>query len=118
MKPETHLKTGRDFFQSTENTDYVINSRSKEVQSMAELNDIEEERKSRKDKNATEEEMKMLVSKLEDLKGPPLGIPEYKDAYKAGLYSFVLYQFRYVLPNISAFEISTYHLYKSCYLIS
>ncbi|XP_076175539.1 uncharacterized protein LOC143150865 isoform X3 [Ptiloglossa arizonensis] len=82
MKPETHLKTGRDFFQSTENTDYVINSRSKEVQSMAELNDIEEERKSRKDKNATEEEMKMLVSKLEDLKGPPLGIPEYKDAYK------------------------------------
>lgn len=29
-----------------------------------------------------EQDMKMLVSKLEDLKGPPLGVPEYKDAYK------------------------------------
>lgn len=29
-----------------------------------------------------EEDMKVLVAKLEDLKGPPTEIPEYKDAYK------------------------------------
>ncbi|XP_044020726.1 uncharacterized protein LOC122860800 isoform X2 [Aphidius gifuensis] len=29
-----------------------------------------------------EENMKFIVSKLEDLKGLPLGIPEYKDSYK------------------------------------
>ncbi|XP_053979117.1 uncharacterized protein LOC128876625 isoform X2 [Hylaeus volcanicus] len=75
VKPETHLKTGTDFFQSTENTDNFGNSRFKEAQ-------LNSEKEMRKEKNAKEEEMKMLVSKLEDLKGPPLEIPEYKDAYK------------------------------------
>ena len=39
--------------------------------------EAEEERRRKK-----EEEIKMLVSKLENLKGYPLGIPEYKAAYK------------------------------------
>lgn len=29
-----------------------------------------------------DEEMKMLVSQLEDLNGRPLEIPEYRDSYK------------------------------------
>lgn len=89
MKPETNLKTGKGFLQSTENSENFSNPRAKEAQLMSELNrDIEEEerrQKERKEKKK-EEEMKMLVSKLEDLKGPPLGIPEYKDAYKADFF--------------------------------
>ncbi|XP_076661469.1 uncharacterized protein LOC143365295 isoform X2 [Halictus rubicundus] len=85
VKPETHLRTGTDFFKSTENTENFINPRAREAQLMSELNrDIEEEEKRRNERKEkrTEEEMKMLVSKLEDLKCPPLEVPEYKDAYK------------------------------------
>ncbi|XP_031830751.1 uncharacterized protein LOC116426228 isoform X2 [Nomia melanderi] len=85
VKPETHLRTGKDFFQNTENTDNFINPRVREAQLMSELNkDIEREERERKvqKEKKTEEEMQMLVSKLEDLKGPPLEVPEYKDAYK------------------------------------
>lgn len=39
------------------------------------IDDQEEKRKK-------DEEMRMLVSKLEDLNGRPLEIPEYQDAYK------------------------------------
>ncbi|XP_043258873.1 uncharacterized protein LOC122401040 [Colletes gigas] len=83
VKPESHLKTGRDIFQNTESTVSFGNPRSKEAQLMSVLNNnVEEERRKRKETKTKEEEMKMLVSKLEDLKGPPLEIPEYKDAYK------------------------------------
>ncbi|XP_076246760.1 uncharacterized protein LOC143186840 isoform X2 [Calliopsis andreniformis] len=85
VKPETHLRTGKDFFLNTENTDNFVNPSLNEAQLMNELNrDVEEEeiRQKEQREKKKEEEMKMLVSKLEDLKGPPLGIPEYKDAYK------------------------------------
>lgn len=39
------------------------------------------------EKRHKKEEMKMLVSKLEDLKGPPLEIPEYKAAYKVSYFN-------------------------------
>ncbi|XP_066583179.1 uncharacterized protein [Prorops nasuta] len=41
--------------------------------------DPEEEKKKKKKQ---EEEMKWLLTKLEDLKGPAMEIPEYRDAYK------------------------------------
>ena len=49
----------------------------------------ERRRKEQNERKKKEDEMKMLVSKLEDLKGPALEIPEYKDAYKADLHFFV-----------------------------
>ncbi|XP_017756455.1 PREDICTED: uncharacterized protein LOC108548152 [Eufriesea mexicana] len=86
MKPETHLKTGNSFFQNTENTDNFVDFRTEQAQLPNVVNkDIEEEEKTQKvlkEKQKKDAEMKMLVSKLEDLKGPPLEIPEYKDAYK------------------------------------
>ncbi|XP_043514710.1 uncharacterized protein LOC122531139 [Frieseomelitta varia] len=87
VKPETHLKTGNSFFQSTEHADNFIDCRTREAQLRNESNkaiEEEEERRKRelKEKQQKDEEMRMLVSKLEDLKGPPLEIPEYKDAYK------------------------------------
>ncbi|KAF7388565.1 hypothetical protein HZH68_012507 [Vespula germanica] len=92
-KPETHLKTGDNFFEVTENKNNYINPRVREAQLMAELaRDIEEEEKEEEEKKKKREEeeeeakkdkeMQMLVSKLEELKSPPLEIPEYKDAYK------------------------------------
>ncbi|XP_017877428.1 uncharacterized protein LOC108623431 [Ceratina calcarata] len=81
VKPNARLKTGKSFFQSTENADSFIDSR--ETQLMSELNKhIEEEEKALKQKQSRDEEMKELISRLEDLKYPPLEIPEYKDAYK------------------------------------
>ncbi|CAD1478314.1 unnamed protein product, partial [Heterotrigona itama] len=87
VKPETHLKTGNSFFQSTEHADNFIDCRIREAHLRNKSNktvEEEEERRKReqKEKQQKDEEMRMLVSKLEDLKGPPLEIPEYKDAYK------------------------------------
>ncbi|KOC63941.1 hypothetical protein WH47_01256 [Habropoda laboriosa] len=87
VKPDTYLKTRGSLFQSNENTDNLSNtSRGREAQLMNELNkDVEKEEKKQKElkeKQKKDEEMKILVGKLEDLKGSPLGIPEYKDAYK------------------------------------
>ncbi|XP_014610015.1 PREDICTED: uncharacterized protein LOC106789947 [Polistes canadensis] len=92
-KPETHLKTGNNFYDSTENKNNYINPRVREAQLMAELaRDVEEEEEEEEKRRKREEEekeeakkdkeMQMLVSKLEELKSPPLEIPEYKDAYK------------------------------------
>lgn len=89
MKPETHLKTGTSFFQNTENTDNFVDFRTEQAQFTNAINkDIVEKEKTKKElkeKQKKDVEMKMLVSKLEDLKGPPLEIPEYKDAYKVNL---------------------------------
>lgn len=88
VKPETHLKSGNLFFENTlEDTVNFINSSIRETRLMHESSkDSEKEKKKRKElieKQRKDEEMKMLVSKLEDLKTSPLEIPEYKDAYKA-----------------------------------
>ncbi|XP_076474984.1 uncharacterized protein LOC117159679 isoform X3 [Bombus vancouverensis nearcticus] len=86
IKPEIHLKTGNSFFQSTEHTDNFIDFRTKEPQLTSESNKIAEEteKKQKKlmEKKEKNKELEMLVSRLEDLKCPPLEIPEYKDAYK------------------------------------
>ncbi|XP_043591036.1 uncharacterized protein LOC122571410 isoform X5 [Bombus pyrosoma] len=86
IKPEIHLKTGNSFFQSTEHTDSFIDSRTKKPQLTSESNKAAEEaeKKQKKliEKKEKNKELEMLVSKLEDLKCPPLEIPEYKDAYK------------------------------------
>ncbi|XP_033356653.1 uncharacterized protein LOC117237113 isoform X3 [Bombus vosnesenskii] len=86
IKPEIHLKTGNSFFQSTEHTDNFIDFRTKEPQLTSESNKIAEETEKRQkklmEKKEKNKELEMLVSRLEDLKCPPLEIPEYKDAYK------------------------------------
>lgn len=86
IKPEIHLKTGNSFFQSTEHTDNFIDSRIKEPQLTSESNkaaeEAEKKQKKLMEKKEKSKELEMLVSKLEDLKCPPLEIPEYKDAYK------------------------------------
>ncbi|CAK9811051.1 hypothetical protein ANTPLA_LOCUS6807 [Anthophora plagiata] len=87
IKPDTYLKSRGSLFESNNNTDDLSNtSRGKEAQLTNELNeDVEEKEKKQKElkeKQNKDEEMKILVCKLEDLKGSPLGIPEYKDAYK------------------------------------
>ncbi|XP_033231747.1 uncharacterized protein LOC117182751 [Belonocnema kinseyi] len=93
-KPETHLRTGGDFYQTTEASQQFLSPRSREAKLMNDLvKDLEDEEEKKKKeaedreeedeiKRKKEEEMKMLVSKLEDLKGPPLGIAEYTAAYK------------------------------------
>ncbi|XP_071857293.1 uncharacterized protein isoform X1 [Bombus fervidus] len=86
IKPEIHLKTGNSFFQSTEHTDNFIDSHTKEPKLTSESNKAAEEAETKQkkliEKKEKNEELEMLVSKLEDLKCPPLEIPEYKDAYK------------------------------------
>ncbi|KAK2584923.1 hypothetical protein KPH14_002519 [Odynerus spinipes] len=86
-KPETHLIMGDDFFEATESMNNYVNPRVREAQLMAELaREVEEEEKKKREEEEEEtrkdKEMQMLVSKLEELKSPPLEIPEYKDAYK------------------------------------
>lgn len=88
-KPEANLRASGDFYQITEASQQFASPRSKEAQLMAEhAKDLEDKENKTKDgekeeeKRHKKEEMKMLVSKLEDLKGPPLEIPEYKAAYK------------------------------------
>lgn len=96
-KPQTHLKTEGDFFQTTESTENFVHPHIKQTQEIDvkqikgdNEEDIwidDQEEKKRKD-----EEMRMLVSKLEDLNGRPLEIPEYRDAYKVFIlcYLFII----------------------------
>lgn len=85
-RPGTCLRAGEDYFQGTESTEDFIHPRVKQAQQMAELAMDDDERdrqmKDQKRNRKKDEEMKMLVSKLEDLNGRPLEIPEYRDAYK------------------------------------
>ena len=80
--PESHLKTsGQFYYDKTEN-----------LKDHGEVNVVDndwattgpnaEDNQLRNKKRIKEQDMRMLVSKLEDLKGPPLEVPEYKDAYK------------------------------------
>ncbi|CAL7943591.1 unnamed protein product [Xylocopa violacea] len=86
VKLESHLKPGKSISESTENKSSFIVPHTREEQLTNKLKkDSEEEEKKQKElkeKQKRDEEMKMLVSKLEDLKCPPLEVPEYKDAYK------------------------------------
>ncbi|XP_014227458.1 uncharacterized protein LOC106652832 [Trichogramma pretiosum] len=95
-KAETHPKPDSGFFEKTEATNDFSNSRNKEFELMANLSrdaeEEDEELKKReeeqtfKNKNEynlrKEEELKLLVSKLEDLNGNSLDVPEYQAAYK------------------------------------
>ncbi|CAL1679477.1 unnamed protein product [Lasius platythorax] len=88
QKPQTHLKAGGDFFQSTESTENFVYPRVKQTQEIddKQIKDDSDEDKwieeDQEEKHKKDEEMRMLVSKLEDLNGRPLEIPEYRDAYK------------------------------------
>ncbi|KAL0106952.1 hypothetical protein PUN28_015460 [Cardiocondyla obscurior] len=86
QKPQTHLKVDGDFYQNTESTENFVHPSVKQAQEMAErVKDSNEEgkwMKSQEEERRKDEEMTMLVSKLEDLNGRPLEIPEYRDAYK------------------------------------
>lgn len=81
--PESHLQTGGSFYDATESsrinqpTDRDDVKEDTLADESRTRNEREEEKRRKK-----EEDMKMLVSKLEELKGPPLEVPEYKDAYK------------------------------------
>lgn len=81
VKPETHLKSGNLFFENTR--DAFIDPSIGKTRLTHESNKDSEEEKKRKEKQRKDEEIKMLVSKLENLKTSRLEIPEYKDAYKA-----------------------------------
>lgn len=86
QKPQMHLKAGGDFYQNTESTENFVHPYDKQTQEMDErAKDNNEENRwmrSQDEERRKDEEMKMLVSKLEDLNGRPLEIPEYRDAYK------------------------------------
>ncbi|KAL6263913.1 hypothetical protein P5V15_003994 [Pogonomyrmex californicus] len=86
QKSQTHLQTGGDFYPNTESTENFVHPSVKQAQEIAErAKDSNEEgrwMKSQEEERKKDEEMKMLVSKLEDLNGRPLEIPEYRDAYK------------------------------------
>ncbi|XP_018305448.1 uncharacterized protein [Mycetomoellerius zeteki] len=86
QKPQMHLKAGGDFYQNTESTENFAHPCVKQAQEMAErVKDNNEEEKwmrSQEEERRKDEEMKMLVSKLEDLNNRPLEVPEYRDAYK------------------------------------
>ncbi|KAH0554039.1 hypothetical protein KQX54_007185 [Cotesia glomerata] len=86
--PESHLKSGGEFTGRTEHYQNFLDPRGavpmdqsqEHVIHQIEDSKLQLERQEQEWKK--EEDMNILVSKLEDLKGPPLGIPEYKDAYK------------------------------------
>ncbi|XP_034946885.1 uncharacterized protein [Chelonus insularis] len=86
MFPESHLKTGGDFSGHTENFQNFVDPRGAvpidDRHKDSDTEDTENQIKHQNDNQRTEEDMKMIVSKLEHLKGPPLEVPEYKDAYK------------------------------------
>ncbi|KYM96215.1 hypothetical protein ALC62_13267 [Cyphomyrmex costatus] len=86
QKPQMHLKAGGDFYQNTESTENFAHPYVKQAQEVAErVKDNNEEVKwmrSQEEERKKNEEMKMLVSRLEDLNNRPLEIPEYRDAYK------------------------------------
>jgi len=93
LRPQTHLKSGGNFFQDTESTEHFAHPRIKQMQeALEEFGDDEDDEEEKKrmreqeEKRKKDEEMKMLVSKLEDLNGRPLEIPEYRDAYKVFLF--------------------------------
>lgn len=70
---------------------------AKDIQTEEEKKQKEEE--DEKNRVKREDEMKLLVSKLEGLNGPPLEVPEYKDAYK--VYNFLIKQ----KPKFSHFSL-------------
>lgn len=82
QKPQMHLKAGGDY-ENTESAENFVHPCVKQAQEMAKDNN-EEDRwmRSQEEERRKDEEMKMLVSKLEDLNGRPLEVPEYRDAYK------------------------------------
>jgi len=113
MRPQTHLKPGGDFFQDTESTEHFAHPRIKQMQEAEEFNDDEDNEDEKKrmreqeEKRKKDEEIKMLVSKLEDLNGRPLEIPEYRDAYKVFLFfprNYLLKTFlKYVTISINCY---------------
>lgn len=83
MMPESHLRCGGEFHKKTDNTHNFLDPRgSVPINELSNLNVDNDEKIDNEKHENKEENMKFLVSKLEDLKGLPLGIPEYKDAYK------------------------------------
>lgn len=80
-KPQVNLTTEGNIFQATDSIENCIDPHTKQAQQSIELiGDNNEEENNKKDK-----EMKILISKLEDLNDRPLEIPEYRDAYKVFL---------------------------------
>ncbi|XP_014205469.1 uncharacterized protein LOC106637273 [Copidosoma floridanum] len=87
--PVPNLRPDGGFYDQTESKTFFTDPRVKEIELMKEMpkkraNDEEdqEEEEEERARLKKESEMRMLVSKLEDLKGPQLEIPEYKAAYK------------------------------------
>ncbi|XP_012284520.1 uncharacterized protein LOC105701937 [Orussus abietinus] len=71
-KPETNLGPSGDFYGTTETSEKYVHPSRREEESVVRVEAPEEE----------EEAVEALVSKMEDWKGPPLEIPEYRDAYR------------------------------------
>lgn len=75
--PTSHLMPGGDFGGTTENCQNFLDPRGAVPMDV----NHDDEYTNEKQKNK-EEDMQLLVTKLEDLKGPPMEVPEYKDSYK------------------------------------
>lgn len=86
------MKVDEDIFENKEGTKNFPHPQIKQAGQTSELTrDIDEEDKrmrEEEDKWKKDEEMKMLVSKLNDL-SRPLEVPEYRDAYKVLFYLLV-----------------------------
>lgn len=80
-----YLKAGGDFYENTKSTENFAHPYVKQAQMAERIKDNNEEdrwMRNQEEERRKDEEMKMLVSKLEDLNGRSLEIPEYRDAYK------------------------------------
>lgn len=92
-RPGTCLRAGEGLSQDIESIENFIHPRVKEAQQMIELitkDDRDKEMRDQLKNRKKDEEMRMLVSKLEDLNGRPLEIPEYRDVYKVNSVNNIL----------------------------
>lgn len=91
-KPETNLRTGGNFYNTTETSEQFVNPRSM-INADNNLNvnhkkDETEDEDDNDDDDEEEEDLNVLHVKEDrkternDNRGPPLEIPEYRDAFK------------------------------------
>ncbi|XP_063976662.1 uncharacterized protein LOC135162298 [Diachasmimorpha longicaudata] len=81
MLPETHLQPAGNFSQATESTQQFVDPRGTVIYPNLPTSDSAEELDP-ENHPKKDEDMNLLVSKLSDLKHPPMETPEYKDAYR------------------------------------
>ncbi|XP_048514581.1 uncharacterized protein LOC105684273 isoform X2 [Athalia rosae] len=85
-KPETHLRTEGNFYNTTETSEQFVDPRILDVNSVSGVQKLdsegEEESAENLEGNVDNDFVERLGMDNDDLKGPPLEIPEYRDAFK------------------------------------